>query len=64
MTPWLECAICYGKSLIIENPSIARRAIDLLSDLLRSSLYEKEHMAISIAEELALVKDYVELEQK
>ena len=51
------------KSLIIENPSIARRAIDLLSDLLRSSLYEKEHMTISIAEELALVKDYVELEQ-
>ncbi|MDF0718101.1 histidine kinase [Muricauda sp. 334s03] len=51
------------KSLIIENPSIARRAIDLLSDLLRSSLYEKEHITISIAEELALVKDYVELEQ-
>ncbi|MEO2051012.1 MAG: histidine kinase [Allomuricauda sp.] len=51
------------KSLIIENPSIARRAIDLLSDLLRSSLYEKEHMTLSIADELALVKDYVELEQ-
>ena len=51
------------KALVIENPKSARRAIDLLSDLLRSSLYEKEHVTISIAEELALVKDYVELEQ-
>jgi len=51
------------KALVIENPKSARRAIDLLSDLLRSSLYEKEHITISIAEELALVKDYVELEQ-
>ena len=51
------------KALIIENPKIARRAVDLLSDLLRSSLYEKEHATISIAGELSLVKDYVELEQ-
>jgi hypothetical protein len=51
------------KALVIENPARARRAIDLLSDLLRSSLYEKDHEAIPIAEELALVKDYVELEQ-
>lgn len=51
------------KALVIENPKSARRAIDLLSDLLRSSLYEKEHLTISIAEELALVKDYVELEK-
>ncbi|MBO0329503.1 sensor histidine kinase [[Muricauda] lutisoli] len=51
------------KSLVIESPKSARRAIDLLSDLLRSSLYEKEHVSISIAEELSLVKDYVELEQ-
>lgn len=51
------------KALTLENPKIARRAIDLLSDLLRSSLYGKEHTTITIAEELALVKDYVELEQ-
>jgi len=51
------------KALVFENPKSARRAIDLLSDLLRSSLYEKEHTTISIAEEMALVKDYVELEK-
>lgn len=51
------------KALTIENPKTARRAIDLLSDLLRWSLYEKEHDTITVAEELALVKDYVELEQ-
>ena len=51
------------KSLVVESPSIARRAIDLLSDLLRSSLYEKEGLLISLKEELALVKDYVELEK-
>ncbi len=51
------------KSLVIENPSVARRAIDLLSDLLRSSLYEKNKGLISIKDELALVKDYIELEK-
>jgi len=51
------------KSLIVDNPKIARRAIDLLSDLLRSSLYEKDHVLITINEELSLVKDYVELEK-
>lgn len=51
------------KSLVIENPKIARRAIDLLSDILRSSLYEKDAKFISIKDELGLVKDYVELEK-
>ncbi len=51
------------KSLVIENPKTARRAIDLLSDILRSSLYEKDASFISIKEELGLVKDYVELEK-
>jgi two-component system LytT family sensor kinase len=51
------------KSLIIENPKTARRAIDLLSDILRTSLYGKDARFISIKEELALVKDYVELEK-
>lgn len=51
------------KSLVIENPNVARRAIDLLSDLLRSSLYEKDKGLIPIKEELALVYDYIELEK-
>jgi two-component system LytT family sensor kinase len=51
------------KSLVIENPDTARRAIDLLSDLLRSSLYEKEKDLISIKNELSLVYDYIELEK-
>jgi hypothetical protein len=51
------------KSLIIENPKIARRAVDLLSELLRSSLYEKDNFLTTISEELSLVNDYVELEK-
>ena len=51
------------KSLVIENPDTARRSIDLLSDLLRSSLYEKDKGLITINEELSLVKDYIELEK-
>ena len=51
------------KSLVIENPNVARRSIDLLSDLLRSSLYEKGKGLISINNELALVYDYIELEK-
>jgi two-component system LytT family sensor kinase len=51
------------KSLVIENPNVARRAIDLLSDLLRSSLYEKDKGLISFKNELALVYDYIELEK-
>lgn len=51
------------KSLIIENPDKARRAIDLLSDLLRSSLYEKNQDLVSLEQELSLVNDYVELEK-
>ncbi len=51
------------KSLIIENPKTARRAVDLLSDILRTSLYEKEAPFITIKEELELVKDYVALEK-
>lgn len=51
------------KSLVIENPKTARRAIDLLSDILRSSLYEKGASLIPLRDELGLVKDYVELEK-
>ncbi|WP_160714256.1 sensor histidine kinase [Chitinophaga solisilvae] len=51
------------KSLVLEDPSQARRAIDLLSELLRTSLYNRTDQLISIAEELQLVKDYLELEK-
>ncbi|TJY38017.1 sensor histidine kinase [Pontimicrobium aquaticum] len=51
------------KSLVMENPKTARRAVDLLSDLLRSSLYEKDRDLLPIKEELLLVKDYIELEK-
>lgn len=51
------------KALVIENPQATRRAIDLLSDLLRTSLYRKEGGLISLAEEMEMVKDYLELEK-
>jgi sensor histidine kinase YesM len=51
------------KALVIENPKSARRAIDLLSDLLRNALYNKEAGTITLKEELNLVKDYLELEK-
>jgi len=51
------------KSLVVENPESSRRAIDLLSDLLRKSLYERDPMLISIEDELAVVSDYLELEK-
>ncbi|MDJ1484874.1 histidine kinase [Cytophagaceae bacterium YF14B1] len=51
------------KFLVIENPQEARRAIDLLSDLLRTSLYRKEEHVVSIKQELNLVNDYLELEK-
>ncbi len=51
------------KSLVVENPSSARRSIDLLSDLLRSSLDQKDNELIIIKEELQLVRDYFELEK-
>lgn len=51
------------KALVIDNPKSARRAIDLLADLLRSSLYSGEKQMISIKEEVELVMDYLELEK-
>ena len=51
------------KSLILENPKIARRGVDLLSELLRSSLYQKRDTTISLEKEIDLVKDYIELEK-
>lgn len=51
------------KALIIDDPKSARRAIDLLADLLRNSLYSGDKQMITIKEELELVKDYLELEK-
>ncbi|MEE1946637.1 histidine kinase [Pedobacter sp. KR3-3] len=51
------------KALVNENPIAARRAIDLLSDLLRTSLYNRDHALITLREELDLINDYVELEK-
>jgi len=51
------------KALVVENPKSARRAIDLLSDLLRTSLYSGDIMLVSLQDEISLVKDYLELEK-
>ncbi|MFP2997380.1 histidine kinase [Spongiivirga sp. MCCC 1A20706] len=51
------------KSLIVENPKQSRRAIDLLSELLRNSLDTKQQQLTTIKNELSLVKDYIELEK-
>jgi LytS/YehU family sensor histidine kinase len=51
------------KALVIENPESARRGIDLLSDILRTSLYSGDMMLTSINNEIELVKDYLELEK-
>lgn len=51
------------KALIIDHPKSARRAIDLLSELLRNGLYQGERQLVTIKEEIEMVKDYLELEK-
>ena len=51
------------KALVIENPKSARRGIDLLSDLLRTALYNSDLLLTKIQDELGLVQDYLELEK-
>lgn len=51
------------KGLVVENPGGARRAIDLLSDLMRTSLYGRGTGMIAVKDEIEMVKDYLELEQ-
>ena len=51
------------KFLVLENPDSARRAIDLLSELLRNSLNSNIGRLISLNDEINLVKDYLELEK-
>lgn len=51
------------KFLVSENPDSARRAIDLLSELLRNALSRKEDRLIPLRNEINLVQDYLELEK-
>ena len=51
------------KALVVDEPESARRAIDLLSDLLRTGLYSGDDVLVSVKEELGLVRDYLELEK-
>lgn len=51
------------KSLVLEDPALARRAIDLLSELLRNALYKRSDQLVTLQEELQLVSDYLELEK-
>lgn len=51
------------KALVIEDPKAARRAIDILSELMRTSLYAAQENLVSLKQELALVEDYLELEK-
>jgi sensor histidine kinase YesM len=51
------------KALVIEDPGAARRAIDILSELMRTSLYSVQGNLVSLGHELALVEDYLELEK-
>jgi len=51
------------KSLVFQHPAQAGRGIDLLSELLRSSLYKGDSMVTTLDQEINLVRDYLELEQ-
>jgi sensor histidine kinase YesM len=51
------------KALVVDEPASARRAIDLLSDLLRTGLYTGDDVLVPVKDELDLVKDYLELEK-
>jgi sensor histidine kinase YesM len=51
------------KFLVLENPHSARRAIDLLSDLLRNSLSNNMGQLVTLNDEINLVRDYLELEK-
>lgn len=51
------------KFLVLENPDSARRAIDLLSELLRNSLNSNIGRLVPLNDEINLTKDYLELEK-
>lgn len=51
------------KFLIASHPTNARRSIDLLSGLLRHTLYTPHDILMPLTEELTRVNDYLELER-
>lgn len=51
------------KFLVLEDPHSARRAIDLLSELLRNSLNNNIGQLVHLTDEINLVRDYLELEK-
>jgi len=51
------------KALTLENPMAARKAIDLLSNILRASLENTNHQTISLNEEIERTEAYLKLEQ-
>ncbi|TVQ15164.1 MAG: hypothetical protein EA364_02845 [Balneolaceae bacterium] len=51
------------RSLVTENPELARDAITMLSNLLRSALRFQDRHLIPMSLELELVRDYLELEK-
>ncbi|MEL6945836.1 MAG: histidine kinase, partial [Bacteroidota bacterium] len=51
------------KALTLENPMAARKAIDLLSDILRASLKNTNHQTIPLKEEIERTTAYLSLEQ-
>jgi hypothetical protein len=51
------------KALVSDDPKSARRAIDLLSDLLRTGLDGSGEQLVSLDLELGMVMDYLELEK-
>lgn len=51
------------KALTLENPTAARKAIDLLSNILRASLENTNHQTIPLKEEIERTEAYLKLEQ-
>ena len=51
------------RALIDEDPKVAKKSINELSNLLRASLNTKKQNLISLADELKLVEDYLSLEK-
>lgn len=51
------------RALVDENPERARKAITELSNILRSSMQAEKLETASLEKELAIVQDYLELEQ-
>lgn len=51
------------RALIDENPSNAKSAVTMLSNILRNTLQIDKSREVTLAEELRLVKDYLDLEK-